>query len=189
MRSYSNREQRSWLPGKEGQLVLHDLVRDFIKCKLGAEELCAAHAAILQAYHDSAPPGKRWPDDDSYLYDHLAYHLEQLAKVDRTYLSELMSMFADQEWMKLRFNQSYFTYEGYLADLDRCWELRHGDLVSAIRNDSDVAQAWADSLRFALILSLIVSLAASYVPALVVQAVRTGVWSVERGIQCQQACS
>ena len=41
--------------------------------------------------------------------------------------------------------------------------------------------AWADSMRFALIDSLIVSLAGSYVPALVVQAVRTGLWSVERG--------
>ena len=100
--------------------------------------------------------------------------------MDRAYLAELVGLFADQEWMRLRFVQSRYTYDGYLADLDRCWQLRHEDLITAIGQGGDVAPAWADSLRFALIRSSIVSLAASYVPAFVVQAVRTGLWSVER---------
>ncbi|MFN8470138.1 MAG: NB-ARC domain-containing protein [Caldilineaceae bacterium] len=166
--------------GAEGQLVLHDLVRDFVVRELGGEGSAAAHAAILRAYRAAAPAGKRWPDDDGYLYDHLAYHLEKLARTDGAYLAELVGLFGDQEWMRLRFEQSGYTYDGYLADLDRCWQLRHEDLLAAIREGGDVGPAWADSMRFALIRSSIVSLAATYVPALILQAVRKGLWSVER---------
>ncbi len=166
--------------GTEGRLVLHDLVRDFIERELGAEGLAAAHAAIVRAYRTAAPPGKRWPDDDGYLYDHLAYHLAQLARTDRAYLAELVGLFGNQEWMRLRFEQSGYTYDGYLADLDRCWRLRHDDLLAAIGQGGDVGPVWADSLRFALIRSSIVSLASSYLPALVVQAVKTGLWSIGR---------
>jgi hypothetical protein len=57
----------------DGAVVLHDLLYDYARERLG-DAAPAKHVALLAAYN---PDGKAWADveDDGYLYLHLAHHL------------------------------------------------------------------------------------------------------------------
>jgi hypothetical protein len=120
-------------------------------------------------------------DDDGYLFDNLAYHLDALADGDPTAAEELKALFADQEWMKARFEQSNYSYDGYIADLMLAWNHAH----AAAQRQTEADQfhtALADCMRYALICTSLNSLAANYVPALVARAVETGLWPGERAL-------
>ena len=172
--------------GGEILLTLHDLIRDIMLDELRSESLLIAHRSLVASYRSELSGDWGTLSDDGYICDHLTYHLEHLAKTDRTVLSELVELFADQSWMHLRFAQTRNRYDRYLADLDRCWRLQQQCLVEAIRSRTDPSPILANVVRFALIRTSIVSLAANYVPALVVQAVKTGVWSFDEAYSIAQ---
>ena len=111
--------------------MFHDLVRDFIVGELGAparQRRTPPSCGPTAAARPRASGGRRtgictstWPTTWS-----------SRPKTDQAHLVELVGLFGDQEWMRLRFEQWRYTYDGYLVDLDRCWQLLHEDLMAAI---------------------------------------------------------
>ena len=81
--------------GDGDAVTIHDLLRDFMAAELGEEGRIAAHRALLDAYRRTRQ-GDGWhtAPDDGYLYDHLAYHLDQLADHDAAAEAELHGLFA-----------------------------------------------------------------------------------------------
>ncbi len=166
--------------GDADAIRIHDLLRDFMAAELGDDSRIAAHCALLDAYRGTQE-GNGWhtAPDDGYLYDHLVYHLDQLAGEENDAEAELHGLFADPSWLRVRVAQSGYLYDGYLADLDAAWQRAHEATQRRIDADEEPA-GLADCVRYALIHTSINSLAGNYDPSLVARAVETGVWSVER---------
>jgi hypothetical protein len=168
--------------GDGDAILIHDLLRDFMAAELGEEGRLAAHRALVGAYR-STQKGGGWhtAPDDGYLYDHLAYHLDQLAKRDRRARDDLRGLFASQSWMHARVPQSGYLYDNYLADLDLVW--RHfTDYTLEQIDDSQVPSGFADCVRYALIWSSVTDWMASHPPGYVAGKVETGAWSDERAL-------
>jgi hypothetical protein len=87
--------------------TLHDLLNDYTQEKLkAAESYEAMHNALLTGYN--APPEKRWHEvADGYLLVYLVYHLIEARRPD-----ELPTLFADDEWMRARWEAGGYTYTG-----------------------------------------------------------------------------
>lgn len=163
-------------------ITIHDLLRDFMAAELGEDGRVATHQALLDAYRPTQN-GIGWPTapDDGYLYDHLAYHLDQLAGLDSDADIELHTLFNDDAWLHVRVRQSGYRYDGYLSDLRTVW---YRELASA-RHWIDFHQqpsSFAVCLRYALIHTSVNSLAASYEPTLVTCSIESGVWSVSQAL-------
>jgi hypothetical protein len=156
---------------------LHDLMRDLISIELGEAGRLAAHQALLGAY-STTWLGNGWHSapDDSYLYDHLAYHLAEAGAWE-----ELKSLFGDQRWMEVRIPQRGYTYDGYLADLSLIWDHTFANARQQIETNQEPTSL-ADSLRYTLIRTSINDLASNYSPELVLQALKEGVWTPQRAL-------
>lgn len=165
---------RSFFKLDLGRAVIrfHDVLLKYLEEQLGDENTTVAHAHLLDAWGDgwAALP-------DNYAWDHYAYHLHGAARLD-----ELHALFADQQWMSARFEHDGYTYSGYTTDLMLAWkQVAHIAALSQIEADQDVTSL-ANCLRYALIRTSINSLAGNYVPAIVAQAVRAGLWTTERAL-------
>jgi hypothetical protein len=162
--------------GPARHVVLHDLLRDLLYEELG-EQRVTAHNAILEAYRATCKDnGWHTAPDDGYLYDHLAYHLDAVGAA-----GELKGLFADQHWLHARVPQRGYHYDGYLADLHMVWNHADAEARRQIYAGQE-SVAIADCVRYALLCTSVNSIAANYTPALVAQAVKKGVWSLERAI-------
>ena len=163
-------------------ILIHDLFRDFMFAELGHEGRIAAHCALLDAYRArQQDQGWHTVPDDGYLYDHLAYHLDQLVGEDSETADELNELFANPSWLHTRVAQSNYRYDGFIADLDTTW--RYAQTRADIQIETSVdPSALADCVRLALIRCTINSLAASYVPELVGYAVKNQIWPLERAL-------
>lgn len=127
---------------------------------------------MLIGGHSPAP-------DDGYLYDHLVYHLDQLAASETRAAAESRSLFADDAWLQARVSGAGYLYDGYLADLDVVWKRAHQETLGQIEA-GEAPEAFAGCVRYALIRTSINSLSSNYVSALVARAVETGLWSDQR---------
>ncbi len=163
-------------------VTIHDLLRDFMAAELGEGGRILAHRALLDAYRQTQQ-GHGWhtAPDDGYLYNHLAYHLDQLAGHDEAAEAELRGLFADQAWLHARVPQSAYRYDGYLADLGTVWRRVQAAVGCQIDADKEPYDL-AGCVRYALIRTSINSLAANTVPAVIVQAVRVGLWRLEQAL-------
>jgi hypothetical protein len=156
-------------------VVLHDLLRDFIRAELG-DEYISAHHALLNVYR-KAQKGAGWHTalDDGYLYDHLAYHLDAVGDSDG-----LTALFADQHWMNVRVPQRGYTYDGYIEDLMLAW--RSADAQARRNIEVGTDTGIAECFRIVLIRTSINALAGNYAPELVARAVEVGLWTPDRAL-------
>lgn len=164
--------------------TLHGLLRDFIVAKLmDAPGVHAAiHRALLRAYRPTEATSWHNIPDDGYLYNHLAYHLNTLADLDDYQAgTELCGLFANDRWLHARVSEDGYRYDGYLGDLELAWRRTHAQTLAQIA-DNQPPTILANCLHYDLIRISINSLVANYPPTLLVQAVKTGIWSAERGL-------
>lgn len=162
--------------GTSQAITLHDLLHDLISNKLG-DRYTMAHGALLNAYRVTQR-GKGWHTipDDGYLYDHIAYHLYSAEEKE-----ELRELFSNQDWMLARVQQQRYTYDGYLEDLSLAWKDVEGETKKQIEANQDPS-AIALCTYYQLIYTSINSMARSYYPELVQQAIEVGLWTSERAL-------
>jgi len=113
--------------------------------------------------------------DDRYGLKYLATHLAQGEQDDR--LHKLIC----QEWMKARFENEGFTYDGFIPDLRLAWDQMQTKIDAQIKAD-ETPTDFAMCVRYALINSSINSLASNYTPEIVVEAVKHNLWSETRAL-------
>lgn len=80
-----------------GGLVLHDVIRDYLRAELGAESLTAAHADLVAGVRPAPAPTPWWELPDGYLHDHLVRHLVEAGLTD-----EAEALVGDLRWVELR---------------------------------------------------------------------------------------
>lgn len=168
--------------GAQKTVALHDLLRDFIKAELGDEKNVRAHRVLLDAYRATRTE-KNWASvaDDGYLYEHLVYHLQQIADTDQDAVDEMKMLFADQRWLHARVASDNYEYDGYITDLMSVWHRTHISVHQQIRHNQ-LSLAFADCVRYALIRTSINSLAANYAPQLIVHALEMELWAPSRAL-------
>jgi hypothetical protein len=116
---------------------------------------------------------------DAYGLDNLAYHLYQSGQFER--LKQLIN----PEWMKVRFDNGGFIYDGFLSDVDIAWQ--HAYEVAKYQIEANtIPNAIDENVRLALIRTSINSLSANYDHELVVQALETGLWTPQRVLSVAQ---
>jgi hypothetical protein len=180
--------QGSGRGGAAGEtVVIHDLLRDFMAAELGPDRLLASHRGLLDAYR-ATQQGNGWhtAPDDGYLYDHLAYHLGEVARLDPAAPPELSDLFATRDWLDARVarcarESDRYLYDGYLADLAAAWERAHAAAGQQIDAGAEPS-AFDACVRYALIRTSTNSLADAYEPALVARAVEIGLWPARRAL-------
>ena len=100
---------KSLLRAEAGRISLHDLQMDYLIRR--APDLPALHDRLLAAYRDQCPAGWASGPDDGYLYQHLARHLRQAARIP-----ELTALLLDLDWMTAKLATG--TISGLLTDYD-----------------------------------------------------------------------
>jgi hypothetical protein len=111
-----------------------------------------------------------------YTLETLVARLRNVERLDR-----LRILFSDDAWMHGRYEGNGGTYDGYRADLAIAWEAMAGEVGKQIDTGVDLP-ALADCWRIGLIRTSLNSIAGNYPPALVAQAIRTGLWTAEKAI-------
>jgi hypothetical protein len=162
-----------------GFVFSHPRLGDFFWEEMGVQarrewdsrfiEYCRSTLAQLQA---GEPPAEAAP----YAVRYFGAHLER-AKEDFYELDALIV----QPWM-LAWEELDGSHEGFLTDVGRVWDsvdrAAAGDLSAEVR-------AWVvgRQIRYALIRSSILSLAAGVPPELLARLVKDGLWTPEHGLQ------
>ncbi|MFI8904594.1 NB-ARC domain-containing protein [Streptomyces albidoflavus] len=80
-----------------GGLVLHDVIRDYLRAELGAGQLAVAHAHLVAGVRPAPAPTPWWELRDGYLQDHLVRHLVEAGLTD-----EAEALVGDLRWVELR---------------------------------------------------------------------------------------
>jgi hypothetical protein len=114
--------------------------------------------------------------DDGYLYDHLTWHLEQAGRSEE--IHELLwaeDAAGKNGWYEAR--ERLGQTSGYLADIERAWELADKDFVHDPSPSTMIRQA-----RYALIRSSLNSLAGQLWDELLKLLVDHGLWTVEAAL-------
>jgi hypothetical protein len=101
----------------------------------------------------------------------LASYLAEAGQVDR-----LMRLFADDRWLQRRVDPDAPDWDGYQQDIDAAWNTLDQALAAP-----ETADPMPNLVRLALVRATLSS-AEDIPPALVVAAVSTGHWSVERAV-------
>jgi WD40 repeat protein len=135
-------------PGGRGFLVLHDVIRDYLRHELGSDRITALNAALTDAIQDDLPPAKplttsvsgphaAWwtlaenPDStpaDTYLADHAISHL-----LAAGHTSQAEAVACDIRWVEARLHQ-----HGPAAPWSDCTRI---PTESCTRRARDLAQA------------------------------------------------
>lgn len=165
------------LASQSRTITIHGLLRDLISIRLG-EKRHKYHQLLLEAYRATCQDtGWHTASDDGYLYDHLAYHLLACGAGD-----ELVSLFADQEWLRVRVNQRNSIYDAYLEDLLLAWKYVMSEARRQDNADQEDMNTFVQCLRFLLIYTSINSLAENYEPDLMAWAVKDSIWPLHRAL-------
>ncbi|MFE9723637.1 NB-ARC domain-containing protein [Streptomyces sp. NPDC005794] len=80
-----------------GGLLLHDVVRDYLRAELGPDRLSTAHAHLIAGARPSPPPTAWWDLPEGYLHDHLVHHL-----VEAGLVAEADRLVGDLRWVEQR---------------------------------------------------------------------------------------
>lgn len=168
---------RALLERVDGQTVLHDLMRQYLRETLSEEDHRALHQRLLQAYA-ATRLGAGWhtAPDDGYLYAHLVYHLEKAGHWD-----QVTALFQDDAWLQVRVAQDGYQYTGYLADWQRLWTHAYQGCRSQIEAGQPLT-GLVDCLHLALVRTSINSLSGNYIPAILAHAVELNLpgWTPQR---------
>jgi hypothetical protein len=159
---------------------LHDVVRRYLVEQQG-DQLPTLHQQLLAAYR-ATQTGDGWATapDDGYLYDHLTYHLDGSVPPTQE-ASELKALFASPAWLHARVVQAGYTYDGYIGDLMTAWQRAQTHARQQIATGQPLTTL-ADCVRYALLRTSLNSLSSNYVPALVTQGVKIGLWTAHRAL-------
>jgi|GEM_PF-5269158 len=114
--------------------------------------------------------------DDGYIYDNLVNLLVNVDKED-----ELKALFETDSWLQARLRQSDFAYEPYLSDLQIAWDSKIDEFRQQV-DSGESPNAFVNLFRYALVESRFNSIIEHLPPMLISQAVKHGLWSVERAI-------
>ena len=160
---------------------LHDIIHRYLVDNR-EKDLPQLHAIFLDSYliSDGFASWRPWanlPIDEPYLWDQLTYHLSKSGNNN-----ELRSLFTDDRWLHARIVQSEHLYSGYLVDLSMACEMADEKLIEDERY-------FADRFQYGLIRASIISLAANYVPELVVAAVENELWTLNRALSVAEQMS
>ncbi|MYW59213.1 MULTISPECIES: NB-ARC domain-containing protein [unclassified Streptomyces] len=83
-----------------GGLVLHDVIRDYLRAELGAGRLTAAHGHLVAGVRPAPAPTPWWELGEGYLHDRLVRHLVEAGLTD-----EAEALVGDLRWVELRLRQ------------------------------------------------------------------------------------
>ncbi|MEV7103050.1 NB-ARC domain-containing protein [Streptomyces atroolivaceus] len=122
-----------------GGLLLHDVVRDYLRAELGPGRLSAAHARLIAGVRSSPPPTAWWELPEGYLQDHLVHHL-----VEAGLVAEADQVVGDLRWVEQRIrhrNQSAPFNDARLVPTDSA--ARRASEISATAHLMDPADSWA----------------------------------------------
>jgi len=155
---------------------LHDLLREFARSALGPSAVEAGHRAIIEGYRRRSPDGWTTLFDDGYVIDHLVHHLVHCGAAD-----EVDRLLTDERWIRRRADAT--GHAAVLADVAEAWEMVDSD------NDTPAADRLLRGFRCALLSTTINSIAEDYEPALVSEAVRRGLWDVDRAVTAARRVS
>jgi WD40 repeat protein len=83
----------------DGRFRIHDLLLDYLRHRLGTEQVRLAHRGFLASYHEQCP--RHWADGprDGYFFENLTWHLRNAGQAD-----DALSLVVDLQWIdaKLR---------------------------------------------------------------------------------------
>jgi len=170
--------------------LFHQSLRDYLLNEARNEDFWCArqdcHARITTYYLNNYRD--RWdelivnnPGDaiaDTYLFDHLVYHLSALATDDTTADQALSALFLTPTWLHARV-QSADGYDGFLADLALAWR---ATMRRTKRGMSTSRAGLARLVHYALLQATAHSLLYNIPPALLARLVSLGVWSADRAL-------
>ena len=175
--------------------LFHQSFRDFLGAEARNPDFWCApedgHAAISGYYLKSADGRWREAQNDGYLFEHLAAHLDAQAgganpedPKDPDAEAALIALCGNPDWRQARVAHAGYLHQGYLADVDLAWSRAEARARSQI-DQRQTLTALADCVRFALIHTEVNSLASDYLPALVALALEFGLpsWSPERAME------
>jgi WD40 repeat protein len=101
------------------RLVLHDVIRAYLRARRGGADRAAVHRRLVEAAAGLLPAGaengRPWwllPDRAGYLYRYLPYHLHQAGMAD-----ELAELACDLRWVEAK-TRRFASVVGALADLE-----------------------------------------------------------------------
>ncbi|MFJ8748446.1 NB-ARC domain-containing protein [Streptomyces sp. NPDC102441] len=122
-----------------GGLLLHDVVRDYLRAELGPDRLTAAHAHLIAGARPSPPPTAWWDLPEGYLHDHLVHHL-----VEAGLVSEADQLVGDLRWVEQRIrhrNQSAPFNDARLVPTETA--ARRASEISAVAHLMAPEDPWA----------------------------------------------
>ncbi|MGJ3238101.1 MAG: NB-ARC domain-containing protein, partial [Anaerolineae bacterium] len=158
----------------DGAMLLHDILHDFNRNRMkDRNEYIDAHKKLLNSYNPREKQAWWDIEYDGYIYENLVYHKVQCGDFEF-----LRSLFLDDNWLRVRFKNDTYLYDGYLEDLDIVLRTtkEHAQVNSTI--------VYLDLVRYALIASKINQYSSIFKPDLIVRAVELGLdgWSIKRAL-------
>lgn len=124
-------------------------------------------------------PGNPVANLSEYELRHLIAHLEECGLIEKIHhLLALETISHSNAWFEVK--QAYDDIQGYLEDVSRAWKDAEAGYLSA--DELEAAKILGLQVRYALITSSIYTLAFNTLPALVISAVKQGLYTPLQGL-------
>jgi len=134
---------------KDGRIGIHDLLLDYLRHRLGVENLKEAHNRLLQSYAGLCPG--HWSDGprDGYFFENLTWHLRKAGRTD-----EAMALITDFRWIHAKLRACGVT--SALMDYEWCASTDPGARLTqeALRLSAHVLAVSVDQLAGQLLARL-----------------------------------
>ena len=163
---------------------LHDLVRHFATGMADRQygSITALHQDLLDAYRAECTDGWETAPNDGYFFEHLTYHLAESRSYDELHALLWTEDESGTSNSWFRAWEALGQRTGYLADVERAWDLSDHDLAQA-NGTENPRESLSLQIRYALFKSTLASLSANYRPELLVQCVEYSVLTVQEAIE------
>ncbi len=178
-----------------GTVVLHDLLYDYIRSRMSASELAELHSNVATSYltswsgltsglPDPALDVPALTADHDYGVTHVISHMRAGGRMDdihRLLAAERRRSPTDiaNRWFGI--HERTGKVGAYLADIELAWQLAEQVTDRGTTGQERIASV-ALELRYALITSSLVSIAANLPPVLVAALVSRGVWTARQAL-------